>query len=45
MDFIIIAVLGLLGVLAVRSIIKNRKSGGCGCGCESCGTHCHDIKK
>jgi len=36
---VIVALLGL----AVRSLWKNRKSGGCGCGCEACPNHgvCH----
>lgn len=44
MDFIIIAVLSVLGVLAVRGIIKDKKKG-CGSGCEACGAHCREYKK
>ena len=38
----IIVTLILLAIVffAVRSIWKNRKSGGCGCGCEGCSGSC-----
>ncbi len=39
-DIIIIAVLALVLLFAVRSVIKRRKSGGCGCGCEGCTMKC-----
>lgn len=35
-DFIILALLGAAVVAAVVSIIKQKKSGGCSCGCQSC---------
>lgn len=31
--------------LAVKSLIKQKKAGGCGCGCENCGANCHDVHK
>ncbi len=45
--YIVGAIVFILMALAVRSIIKSKKKGecSCGCGCESCGAHCHDLKK
>lgn len=45
--FVVGIVVFLLMALAVKSIIKSKKSGKgtCGCGCESCGAHCHDHVK
>jgi hypothetical protein len=35
---IILAVVAAVAALALRSVIKSRKSGGsCGCGCSECG--------
>lgn len=34
-------VLGLV-VQAVRTLRKNRKDGGCGCGCSGCSANCHE---
>ena len=31
--------------LALKSVIKTRKSGGCGCGCSDCPTKCGAEKK
>ena len=28
-------------VIAVRSLIKTRKKGGCGCGCSGCTSKCN----
>lgn len=35
-NVIVLAILCLAVGLAVRSIIKKRKQGGCGCGCSGC---------
>ncbi|MEI3219499.1 MAG: FeoB-associated Cys-rich membrane protein [Lachnoclostridium sp.] len=35
-----IVILGMIG-MAVRRIRKNKKQGGCGCGCSGCSTNCH----
>lgn len=47
--FIIGAVVFLLMVLAIRSMIKTKKSGGsctsCGGACGHCNAHCHEIQK
>ncbi|MBQ6322740.1 MAG: FeoB-associated Cys-rich membrane protein [Lachnospiraceae bacterium] len=32
------AILILLVFFAIRNIVKNRKNGGCGCGCSGCGS-------
>ena len=48
-DIIVIAILLIIIGLAVRSIIKDKKSGKgtCGCGCAGCAMHgkCHSDKK
>ena len=36
------AILASIVALAIRSIIRTKKSGGCGCGCEGCGLHCNE---
>lgn len=43
---IAIGVLAIVVGLAVRSVVKNRKKGGCGCGCDSCPNSgfCHPDK-
>lgn len=33
---IVCIILAIIVFFAVRSIIKKRKSGGCGCGCSGC---------
>ena len=38
-DIIVIAVIGLAVSLAVRSMLKDRKKGGCA-GCSGCSGHC-----
>lgn len=35
-DIIIISLVLFLLILAIKSIINNRKNGGCGCGCQGC---------
>lgn len=42
---IICAILLVFLTLAVKSVIKTRKSGGCGCGCSDCPTKCDGAKK
>ena len=43
MNLIVLAALALAVGLAIRSIWKSHKSGGCSCGgnCSSCGGCCH----
>lgn len=45
-NLIVIAVLVLAVGLAIRSVVKNHKKGGCGCGCDSCPNSgmCHPEK-
>ncbi len=46
--FVVLLVLLLAVAWAVRSIVKDKKSGKsvqCGCGCEHCGGHCQDMPK
>lgn len=35
-DFIIGGLVLIAVIFAVRKVIKNQKSGGCGCGCDGC---------
>jgi hypothetical protein len=35
-NIIIVAVVGLILFFAVRRIVKDRKKGGCSCGCAAC---------
>ncbi|MBQ9720605.1 MAG: FeoB-associated Cys-rich membrane protein [Oscillospiraceae bacterium] len=35
----------LIVFFAVRSMVKKRKSGNCGCGCENCNAGCSSRKK
>ena len=35
-DGIILAILAIAAGFAVRTMVRRRKSGGCGCGCEGC---------
>lgn len=47
-DIIVLSVLGVIVALAVRSMVKDHKSGGCaGCShnCHSCGASCPSRKK
>ena len=48
-NILVIAIIVFAVVLAVRSIIRNRKSGknSCGCGCAGCAMadRCHSNKK
>lgn len=39
-NLIVIAILIVVVGLAVRSIWRSRKSGGCGCGCDGCAGGC-----
>lgn len=46
-DFIVLAVLGIVVALAVRSLYRDHKKGGCaGCShnCGSCSAHCSANK-
>lgn len=38
------AIIAIIVALAVKSTIKTQKSGGCGCGCEGCGSQCEENK-
>ena len=42
-DIILIALIAAALALAVRRVWKARKTGGCGCGCDGCGSApvCH----
>lgn len=42
-DMIVIAVIGLAVFLAVRSMLKDRKNGGCA-GCSGCSGNCGNCK-
>jgi len=45
MPTVIIGLIVLVVVtFALKKTIKDRKNGGCGGGCESCGGHCHEYK-
>ena len=35
-DYIILAVIAAAVFFAVRSLVRQRKRGGCGCGCSGC---------
>jgi len=39
-DYLLIALLLLVASWAVRKVIRTRKQGGCGCGCQHCSEHC-----
>lgn len=43
-DILLIAAIVCCCALALRSILKNRKKGGCGCGCEGCTAPCSALK-
>ncbi len=42
---IICVILAAVVTLALRSVIRTRKNGGCGCGCADCPHKCKDVKK
>lgn len=44
-DFIIGGLILIAVIFAIRKVIKNQKSGGCGCGCSGCSseTSCNDY--
>lgn len=48
-NIIVLAILSVVVFMAVRSLIKQKKSGkgGCGCGCQSCAMQgrCHQTEK
>ena len=48
-SIVVILILAAIVVLAVRSMIKDKRSGkgGCGCGCANCALHgkCHSAGK
>ena len=39
-DIVILAVVAAALFLAVRKVRRNRRTGGCGCGCEGCSKSC-----
>ena len=39
-DIALLAALAVAVALAVRRVVKTRKTGGCGCGCEGCARKC-----
>lgn len=45
-DLIIGGLIAVAVVLAIRKVMKNQKSGGCGGGCSGCGQQasCHNIE-
>lgn len=45
-DLMIGGLIAVAVVLAIRKVIKNQKSGGCGCGCSGCGQQasCHGME-
>ncbi len=48
-NIIVLAILSAVVFMAVRSLIKQKKSGkgGCGCGCQSCAMQgrCHQTEQ
>ena len=44
-NLIVILILAVIVFLAVRSIWRNRKNGGCGYGCTGCTGNCAGCKK
>ena len=44
-DILLILAVLAAAALAVRSIVKRRKSGGCSCGCSDCTASCGERKK
>lgn len=46
MGTIIVGAILVLAVgAAIRKMIKDKSSGKCHCGCDSCSSNCHSIKK
>ena len=45
LEIILIAVLAIAVVAAVICIIRNKKKGGCSCGCENCAYPCSQKKR
>ncbi len=45
-NFIIVAVIVAIMFFAIRKIVRDRKNGGCGCGCSGCSENskCHHNK-
>ena len=43
-DIVLIAAIGLVVGLAARRIVRNKKQGGCSCGCEHCACGCDKNK-
>lgn len=45
-DFIIGGLILIAVIFAIRRVVKNQKSGGCGCGCTGCSSDesCHVIE-
>ena len=43
-DIIIIIFLAAVLAAGLRTAVKRRKQGGCGCGCEGCTVKCHEKK-
>ena len=43
-DILLIVVIACCLLLALRSIMKSRKKGGCGCGCDGCSAPCGTLK-
>ncbi len=39
-DIAILAALAAAVALALRRVLRTRKTGGCGCGCEGCARQC-----
>lgn len=44
-DIILILIIAAALVLAVRSTIKQRRTGGCSCGCSGCNMQCSKKQK
>ena len=39
-DILLIVILAAAVALALRRVVKNRRRGGCSCGCEGCSGSC-----
>ena len=44
-NLIVIVILAVIVGLAIRSIYRSHKTGGCGCGCEGCTRSCAGCGK
>jgi len=46
-DYVIGGLVLIAVIFAIRQVMKNRKSGGCGCGCAGCASResCHVYEK